>query len=360
MRKVLSNKFLRYSKCIIFCCFSIILFCGCNVNGKIVEPQNTSINQTNPSDFCLFQDFYSPAFQLIWNDFSDTIVGRKIKFVDGNPQLVDNLNKRRLTENMLSENDYYKIIAPQTVKTKNDIESAIKHKFNEKSRLLDSISWREKDDGVTKVLYCMFKKNVAFPLEFDVLDADKFIGDKKSDQTYKMFGLKGKQNKYRNQVIPVYYNDENDYAVRLLTDTDDEIILLTSNSDEPILKIWDKFYKEKLSKNSYENFDSYSYLKVPFVNLSKIVDYVELEDKEIKNSSVVISKAIEAIDFKLDNKGAVLKNEALLSVDTARFVDKPKKEYYFNKPFVLFMRTKNDKTPYFSLKIQGSKYLQKI
>lgn len=358
MRKVLSDKIFKYSKHIIFCCLSVILFCGCNSNAEIIEHQKTPT--TNSSDFCLFQDFYSPAFQLIWNDFSDKIIGHKVEFVNGNPQLADNLNKRRLRENMLSENDYYKTVAPQTVKTKKDIELAIKNKFNEKSALLEKIYWFEKDDGVTKVLYCMFKKSVSFSLAFDVLDSDKFTGDKNPNAKYKMFGLIENQKKYKDKIIPVYYNNENDYAVRLLTDTDDEIILLTSNSDEPILKIWDKFYKEKLSKNSNENFDSYSYLKVPFVNLSKIVDYVELEDKEIKNSSVVISKAIEAIDFKLDNKGAVLKNEALLSVDTARFVDKPKKEYYFNKPFVLFMRAKNDKTPYFSLKIQDSKYLQKI
>lgn len=346
--------------------FSLLLLAGC---GKLADSnkveafptKNEKVKETvKMNEYSQFQDFFTPAFQLIWNDFSDKVIGHKVEFVDGNPKIVEEFNQKRLTDKMLSEKDYYKTIAPQTYKTKKTIEKELKKKFNEKSQLLDRISWLKKDDKVHKVLYCMFKKDVYFPKVFEQLPPAPFVAEQNSSTYYKMFGTMKNQSKFSQQVVPIYYNDKNDYAVRLLTKTGDEIILMTLNSDEPVLTIWDNLYSEKLSKNDSLHFDKNSKLLVPFIDFKKEINYNELTGKPIVDSNIVIDTALEVIEFSLDNTGAKIKNEAMMGIrTTALRPHEPQKLYYFNKPFVLFIRSKDGNVPYFAMKIKDTQYLKK-
>ncbi len=311
------------------------------------------------AEYKQFEDIFTPAFQLVWNDFSDKVVGHEVSFVGENPKILDYLNERRLTENELSSKDYYKTVAPQTVKTKKTIEKSIKKQFKEKSQLLDKINWLKRDDGVHKVLYCMFKKDIFFAKVFDELAPAPFITEDISKEAYKMFGVTSSQKKYASQVVPVYYEDKDNYAVKLLTKTGDEIILMTTTSEEPVLKIWDDFYANKLTQNKSLPFDKNSKLIVPFIKLSKTTNYTELTGKKIVDSNVVIDTALEVIDFSLDNTGSKIKNEAIMGVRTTAL--RPhghQRLYYFNKPFVLFIRAKDGEIPYFALKVKDAKYLE--
>lgn len=347
---------------LITCLFAVFfMFNNFSNNNKVQASQTSKTNDKAVvnSEYNQFEDIFTPAFQLIWNDFTDDVVGHKVEFVGENPKILEYLNERRLTENVLSSKDFYKTVAPQTVKTKKTIEKSIKKQFNEKSQLLDSISWLKKDDGIHKVLYCMFKKDIFFPKVFEELAPAPFMTNKTSKEYYKMFGTTGNQKKYASQVIPVYYENKDDYAVKLLTKTGDEIILVASTSDEPVLKIWDDLYKNKLSQNNSLTFDKNSKLIVPFIKLSKTTKYTELTGRQIVNSNVIIDTALEVIDFSLDNTGAKIKNEAMMGVRTTAL--RPhghQKLYYFNKPFVLFIRSKDGNIPYFALKVKDEKYLE--
>ena len=115
----------------------LMLLTGCSkmTGSNKVEafPTKEEKDTVKVSDYNQFQDFFTPAFQLVWNDFTDKIVGKKVEFIGGNPKIADEFNKQRLTDKMLSEKDYYKTVAPQTVKTKKTIEKDLKKKFKEKS-----------------------------------------------------------------------------------------------------------------------------------------------------------------------------------------------------------------------------------
>ncbi len=302
-----------------------------------------------------FNDFYTPAFQLIWNDFSDKVVKHNVEFVGGNPALVDNLNQRKLTETMISKKDLYKAMGSQTFATKRRIERNLMWKFHEKSALLDSIDWQKKADERI-VLFAMFKKSVYFVNAFKKLTPESFNN---SSEKYEYFGVISEQNNYEKYITPVFYNNNNDYAVALKTKSGDEIILQTSNSTEPVLKIWDKLYSNHLSKQSNLAFDENSKLIVPNIDFKKKMNYKELVGKRIKNSNYIIDAALENIEFSLDNEGAKIKNEAIMGVSKMAFNPLPQKVYNFNKPFILFIRSKDANVPYFALKIKDTQYLEK-
>ena len=83
------------------------------------------------------------TFQLIWNDLKNDLAKQDIVFI---PQLkvAENLNKETFTVRELSEKYYYKKIGTPTLKLKEEIEKAIKDKFNEKSDILDDFDWTNK------------------------------------------------------------------------------------------------------------------------------------------------------------------------------------------------------------------------
>lgn len=308
------------------------------------------------AEYTQFEDFFTPAFQLIWNDFSDKFVKGSIEFVDGNPAIVNNLNKKRVNDSMFSSKDLYKTIGLQTVKTKKRIERDLKRKFKETSKLLDAIQWYNKTDD-KYVLYAMFKKDVLFLNAFKDLSPASFANSK---DKYKYFGITRNTEAYAKEITPIYYNSKNDFAVKLATKNGDEIILLTDNSNKPVFEIWDNFYTNKLSKKSDLTFDEDSKLLVPQIDFKNRINYKELTNRKIKGSKYVIDTALEDIEFSLDKNGAKIRNEAIMSVKRmALRPDSLQKIYNFNKPFILFIRSKDDKVPYFALKIKDTKYLVK-
>ena len=50
------------------------------------------------------------TFQLVWNDFMDKIIHNPVRFRDGAPIWVYELNKQTFKASDLSEKSYYKII----------------------------------------------------------------------------------------------------------------------------------------------------------------------------------------------------------------------------------------------------------
>lgn len=331
-----------------------------NSSKVILENKATAVNsKTAPltsSEYTQFNDFFTPAFQLLWNDFSDKFVKGKITFTDETPTIVNRLNERRIEEGMFSPKDLYKTVGKQTFATKKRIEKDLKRKFNEESKLLDSIQWFKKTDD-RFVLYSMFKKDVFFINSFKDLTSASFNNSK---EKYKYFGVTINSEFYQKYVTPIYYNNNNDYAVNLATKSGDEIILLTDNSNKPVFEIWDNFYKTKLSENNDLVFDEDSKLLIPQIDFKNRINYKELTNKKIKGSNYIIETALEDIEFSLDKDGAKIKNEAIMSIKRmALRPDSLQKIYNFNKPFVLFIRSKDAKVPYFALKVKDTKYLIK-
>lgn len=338
------------------------LLCGCAKGTPAAADKQSANNKVEAAtlqqahEYNQFQDFFTPAFQLIWNDFSDKLVKGNVVLVGGNPDIVNDLNKKRLKESMVSKNDLYKTIGKQTFATKKKIEKELKRKFHEKSNLLESIEWTKKADD-RYVLYAMFKKDVLFSKAYMDLNSQPFNNSK---DYFKYFGVTTNTENYKNFVSPVYYNNSNDFAVKLATKSGDEIILVTDNTNRKVFEIWDDFYQNKLSKKTNLEFDSEAELIIPQIDFKKSIKYDKITGKRIVNTNLVVDSALEDIEFSLDKNGAKIRNEAVMSVTKmALFPEDIKKIYKFDKPFVLYIRSKNADVPYFALKIKDTTYLKK-
>ena len=180
------------------------------------------------------------TFNLIWNDLKNDLAKQDIKFAE-NSDAVDNLNKGTFTTNELSESSYYKTYGTPTLELKAEIEKAIKEKFNETSDILDSFNWEghtEKD----YFLYSMLKKEFEYAKEFDKLDNGTF--EKYNNVRY--FGINGRtKDQVREQVEVLYYNSEDDFALKIQTKSDDEIIVSVGNKEDSFLDIYNNIMSER-------------------------------------------------------------------------------------------------------------------
>ena len=165
------------------------------------------------------------TFQLIWNDLKNDLAKQDIVFT---PQLkmVENLNKETFNTSYLSEDSYYKTYGIPSIQLKEKIEKEIKEKFNETSDILDSFDW-ENAGPEDYFLYSMLKKEFEFPKQFTELPNGKFG----NYENVKYFGINSSTDEnVREQVEVLYYNSKDDFAIKLKTKTDDEVIISKGNT----------------------------------------------------------------------------------------------------------------------------------
>ena len=316
---------------------------------------------------------YCPTFQLVWNEMLDLHFGGKeaIPVGDGHT-LIDNLNVRTFEKEDISENYYYIKVGKQLVSVKKEIEKNIKDKFNETSDVLDFVYW-EDDSKVDfenfkdEIFYAMLKREFKFENPFDIVEEDGTF-EEYMNVTY--FGIDDEStDSLRNQVDVLYYDnkqEENEYAVRLNTKENDEIILLKNDNDE--FDNFEEVYNSIINKeNAYSGkkvFTEEDFLKVPNIKFNVLKNYNELLGKTFRTNSnelKTISAAMQTIKFEINNEGGKIKSEALMALTLAAVIEDDVKEnryFNFDSDFYMFLKEKGKDKPYFALKVDDISVFQ--
>lgn len=304
------------------------------------------------------------TFQLIWNDLKNDLAKQDIVF---NPQLkvVENLNKETFTTKELSEVSYYKKIGTPSLKLKEEIEKAIKDKFNEKSDILNDFEWENRDPK-DYFLYAMLKKEFQFEKAFEELENGKF----RDYDNVKYFGIKSDETgELKQQVDVLYYKSKDDFAVKLRTKQEDEVILCKNPEGKTFGEIYNnildktevKVYNMPNNQDNYEAIKVYGelkegeLLKVPNIKLKEKNEITEIEDKKFlfSNGEVYsIEKALQTIEFELDRTGGKIKSEAGMMVknESVAIMDEIR-EFSIDDTFAIFLIEKGKDKPYFAGKI---------
>lgn len=298
------------------------------------------------------------TFQLVWNDFMDIIVKGPVKFAGTTPDTVKGLNKQDFKAEYLNENSYYKTVGKASPSMKSEIEKAIKQKFNEKSDILDSIDWSPAKGKF--VVYAMLKKDFKFLEAFDKLKPEQFG---KNEQKVDYFGINGDSSpKLYKNIGVLFYNSIDDFAVKLYTKSDDIVYLYRTNDDKTFDKLYfDMNLKSKLYTGK-KHFDKIDKFKVPDINLYQTKSFDEVCNRHILGTDLEIAKALETIDFKMNNEGVKLKSEAIIATKLTSagpgFAPKPR-YFYLNDTFVLFLQEKEKSKPYFAIRVNDVALINK-
>jgi len=348
----------------------IVLTGGVYAGYKIIELNSkvtltpTFTSQITPVDT---NKVWCGTFNLVWNDFQNEYMKRPIEFEEGYSLLADELNKQVFTVNELSEDSYYKIYGNLSISLKNKIENGIKEKFGEESQILDQLDWNRPND---LILYAMLKKefHYLYPFKSEVEDIKFFYGDSQS-KYIKAFGIEyddldilENKDDYNNVEV-LFYNSKDDFAIRLKTKEKEDVLLYKTNGKG---KSFEELYKElNEKKNQFtgnSSFVSGDILSIPYISINEEINYDELCFKIIKGTQgEYIQKALQSINFELNNTGGSVKSETAMSVtqkgikDMMR--DEDDRDFIFNSSFVLFVKEEDKSKPYFSLYIDDTELL---
>ncbi|MBQ9267335.1 MAG: hypothetical protein IJ217_03550 [Clostridia bacterium] len=297
------------------------------------------------------------TFQLVWNDMKNEVVKQDIVF---SPQekIVERLNAETFTEDMLSSEYYYKKFGLRTPALKAEIEKGIKEKFNETSKILDSFDWpNDAEDPLNPkyFFYAMLKREFTFPKVFTILKNGKFGNNQNA---VKYFGINDDtEREVYNQVNVLYYNSQNDFAIVLETENNDQVIFCKN----PEGKTFEEIYQNIIEKSNHYSgkyyFTSNDDLKIPYISFNERKDYSELSGKPFllaDGREGIISSAIQTIEFDLNEKGGKIKSEAGISMNVTSMAPTVEIEYrhfYVDDTFAMFLKEADKDVPYFAAKI---------
>lgn len=291
------------------------------------------------------------TFQLIWNDLKNDLAKQDIVFT---PQLkvVENLNKETFRVNDLSDKYFYKKIGTPSLKLKEEIEKAIKDKFNETSDILDDFDW-ENRDSLDYFLYAMLKKEFQFEKAFEELDNGKFT----DYENVSYFGIKksSESEELRNQVKVLYYNSKDVFAIKLITKQEDEVILCKNPKGNTFNEIYKNIITQESKYKGNKNFQEGELLKVPNIKMNEKTEFTEIQNKSFlfsNGDSYHIEKALQTIQFELDKTGGKIKSEAgmMVKYESAIMIDEIR-EFAIDDTFAIFLIEKGKDKPYFAGKI---------
>ena len=289
------------------------------------------------------------TFNLIWNDLKNDLAKQDIVFT---PQLkmVENLNKETFNTSYLSEESYYKTYGIPSIQLKEKIEKEIKEKFNETSDILDSFDW-ENADPEDYFLYSMLKKEFEFPKQFIELPNGKFG----NYENVKYFGINSSTDEnVREQVEVLYYNSKDDFAIKLKTKTDDEVIISKGNTQNTFKEIYEEIQKNNQNYKDNKALTKNDILQIPNIDFNVKKEYEELENNTFKFSNgeeYKIDKALQTIQFSLDKKGGKIRSEAGMMINKSSLLQDKPREFLVNDTFCIFLKEKNKELPYFASKI---------
>lgn len=298
------------------------------------------------------------TFNLIWNDLKNDLVKQDIVFT---PQMsiVENLNKGTFDISNISEDSYYKIYGVPSSELKDKIEKDIKLKFNETSDILDSFDFENTTDE-DYFLYSMLKKDFEFPMVFTRLENGKF-GEYTN---VKYFGINDStKSAVRAQVKVLYYNSTNDFAIKLITKSNDEVIISRGNKGDSLYDVYsqiDESFQKYTGSNEITNGEK---VEIPEINLNIMAELKDIEQKPFlfaDGRQYVISKALQTIKFSLDEKGGRIKSEAGMMVNKVTAMEKveEKRNFIVDDTFFIFLKEQGKKLPYFAAKISDISKVQ--
>ncbi|MCX5712223.1 MAG: hypothetical protein NTY47_04005 [Candidatus Omnitrophica bacterium] len=307
---------------------------------------------------------YCSTFQLAWNQLVDDIIKAPIQLSD-DPLIARMLNQRLTGKQDLSEDCYIAMAGLKKDGIEERINQALKVKFKTTPGI--DISLQHPDDILA---YAFLLKDLKFEKEFqNIKRGIMFNGD-----TYvEAFGIEDFSHialnpdsltqpeiiDYKDQVAIMDYKNDNDFVIILKNKSPDDELILAKISPGKTLIDTINLVINRITPSAYSKLRDGEKLAIPRFDLNILREYQELVNKDLLNKGFdgyFISKAIQSIRFKLNEKGAYLKSEAAIASANE---DIRLRAFILNKPFLILLKQKGAKYPYFTIWVENAELLIK-
>ena len=292
---------------------------------------------------------WTGAMNLCWTNLSQVVIKEPISIKTDEADalaIVEKFNHPVCTTSDLDEPSYY-IKAGMGPKTLEAINRESREKFPQKS--FSDLDMPIGEDEF--ISYAYFFKKVSYEKPFT-------LNDIYFDNTW-VKGFEAEDDQKRTVEALKYENDDQ-FIIRLrLKNPDDELILAKGYAmQEPaeVLTALNGIAEQNVSRLGEDD-----HFMMPLLHLSCRRDYEELIGKALANpgfTGFIIGAMFENINFDLDEEGAKVESQAVMSVERGA-APKKGRYFYLNKPFWVIMKRKDSSHPYFLLGVNNHQLMQK-
>jgi hypothetical protein len=300
------------------------------------------------------------TLQLAWNE-AIGLVGEKLHFIQTTqnvdvPTVADLLNREDFKRGDLDPGSYVAVADFERNQVEARIRAALEKTFHGEAspELIPPVP--EHPGPNDFVAYAYLYKNLAFATPFGETDPLTF-GDKEVKSFGFRYGGPHVPEEAVDQVEICDYRSEDDFVVRLKTKAEDDELILAKIAPGATLQATIQGVLERVNHSKHETPADEDRLAVPKLNFDLRRDFSELEGLVLQPSPqakittpLVIARAEQLVRFQLNEKGAILKSEAVVTM-AAGAVEMPvaPRSMIFDKPFLILMKQAKAEQPYFAL-----------
>lgn len=309
---------------------------------------------------------YCSSFQIAWNELQDDIIKEEVRLA-GAPLMAELLNKQLSTKSDLSEESYVAMAGKLSSELLKRISMALKKKFQEQAP--PKLQVDGFDSTPQFLAYAYLYLNLKFATEFESLTEPCNFRSTEGITKVRAFGIHGtgfgpKNSRLRAQVDvidcppwSVKPGEPYDLIVRLrCSSIDEEIILAIVEAEESLVKTIETTMK-RVRPASPAGISGLDSLCIPKLDFNLEHTFTELTHRNFENEGWekwFISEALQWIRFRLNEKGALLKSEARL-----RGMMGMPRRHVFDQPFLLYLKRKDAKYPYFAMWVDNDELMLK-
>jgi hypothetical protein len=307
------------------------------------------------------------TFQIAWDQFKQVQGGASLR-LQGDPAMAVELSANPFPANALDEGSYVALIGkgPSTV---GKIEGELARKFKGRAspKLLPSASQVAPDELLA---YAYLFKNLAFEHPLSKLpDGMAFWeGGGKPPVMCRGFGIYGDTKDWSevaSQVTVWKYAADDDFVIELRTkEAEDRLIIARVAPGKTLRETVDAALAPVRGGTPESRLAPGESVEVPVLNFDVTRSYDEVANIPVTTpgaEALYIRKAMQNFRFRLDEKGAVLKSEAVLMAPTsaAPREEVKRRRFVCDGPFVVVMERKGAATPYFAAWVENAEVLVK-
>jgi len=278
------------------------------------------------------------TFQLAWNEACNRF-GHPIELRPASPVTAP-LNRRSFDRRSVDEASIFVASGDVDDGIVQKIKAGVRKMNAPESRLLDGLQ-----PGTGQlVCYARLDKALSFPKPFGRLGAVPL-----AERKVPCFGFLASNEDagdLRSQTLIHQYRNADDFVIELKTTNAEDMLVLAKTS--PAATLSDTVHGVlKQLQASPPSAGGRDVMVAPCVTFSQAASFPELEGRAVvENLHWRLLSALQSIEFKMNEKGVTLHSEAMTSFACSA-EPPPDHVMILRPPFLLLMKRKNAKEPYF-------------
>lgn len=292
---------------------------------------------------------YCASFQLAWDKLRHDYVHEPVRLF-GNPPFVDGLNNGRFTRNDIADSACL-VMAGRYPGIIQQIDAEMRRKFNTPMPNIDIPQQDARGNSPDLIVYAYLEKQLSYAHPFEHIEAGINFGG----TLVAAFGQLKTKNIFEQQAK--IYQDTAGIAVELIPEGDDRIYLVKMPRPATLQAGWERLQQLLAGSRYTKKLGQDETLRIPKMNFDFLRTYEEFAGRGFANRTMrefYISRALQNIRFRLDERGAVLKSYSSMDIRSGIGL---RMDLIFDQPFLLCLKEKDAANPYFVMWVDNPEVL---